>query len=60
MKQSYFNTPRTLDQCTFHGWADPLHIEDKQHKLGLDPDSLVLGAIASTVICFAVFFLFRI
>lgn len=60
MKQSYFNTPRTMDQCTFHGWADPIHIADEQHRPGLDVDSTIAGAVVACIICFGVFFLLRI
>lgn len=60
MKQSYFNTPRTMDECTFHSWADPIHIEDQQHKMGLDTDSMITGGVVAVIVCFAAFILIRV
>ena len=60
MKQSYFQTPRTLDQCTFHSWADPIHNMEEQSKIGLDIDSLITGGVLATILCFAGYILIGI
>jgi hypothetical protein len=39
MKQSYFRTPRTSEECTYHSWANAVHTESDK----LDPDSVVTG-----------------
>jgi hypothetical protein len=43
MKQSYFRTPRTSEECTYHSWANPIHTQQGNESSGLDPDSMVTG-----------------
>jgi len=36
MKQSYFQTPRTTEECTFHSWADPIQVGQPNQNTGID------------------------
>lgn len=47
MKNSYFQTPRRSEDCTWHSWADPIHRDDVPSQN--DPDRLVVAA------CVAIF-----
>ena len=51
MKNSYFQTPRRSEDCTFHSWGDPIHYDDKpQH----DPDRLVVAACVAIFVALCV------
>ena len=50
MKQSYFQTPRTTEECTFHSWADPIQVGQPNQNTGIDPDLLVTGISIACVI----------
>lgn len=43
MKQSYYQTPRTTKECTYHDWADPIEVTQANQGTGIDPDSVVVG-----------------
>ena len=49
MKNSYYQTPRRSEDCTFHSWADPIHRDDNAGKH--DPDTIVL-TVAVLIIIF--------
>lgn len=56
MKNSYFNTPRRSEDCTFHSWADPIHY-DEQPSWRKDPDTLIMGFCAAGFIFMVVYLL---
>lgn len=49
MKNSYYKTPRTLDESTFHSWGNAVFKEDE----GKDPDAIVVivSALAVAAVC---------
>lgn len=53
MKQSYYTTPRRSEDCTYHSWADPIHVDDTstQH----DPDRVVVVTCIVIAIALVVF-----
>ena len=44
MKNSYYQTPRRSEDCTYHSWADPIHRDDLQPSS--NPDWIVMLAVA--------------
>lgn len=56
MKNSYFNTPRRSEDCTYHSWADPIHYEEEP-SWRKDPDTLIMAVCAAGFIFMVVYLL---
>lgn len=55
MKNSYFQTPRRSEDCTFHSWADPIHRDDLPPQR--DPDVIVTAGSVIALIAIAAMFI---
>lgn len=45
MKSSYYQTPRTLRETTFHHWAEPIEYDEPDNTLGGTVALLIAVAI---------------
>jgi hypothetical protein len=50
MKPSYFQTPRTLNEATFYGWADPLTRPEVEKTHPADKAIYVLCVLAVVLV----------
>lgn len=50
MKNSYYNTPRKSDDCTYHSWADPIHLDDNHARFDVDDIVLTVSLVCIIVV----------
>ena len=50
MKTSYFQTPRRSEDCTYHSWADPIHIDDNHSRLDVDHIVLAVSLVCIVIV----------